>query len=89
MQVVELGEQLCHLIAFGHVLSDCFAAGVIIDMSIGVDDLHIVSLQVSLNLGQGSERFARATGFCTSISKDALNVTISTPPRSASRDVFR
>jgi len=37
--MVELGEQIGHLISFRHVPGDLLAASVVIDMSVGIDDL--------------------------------------------------
>src|SRR6476660_6817405 len=40
--MIELREGLRHLIAPGHVRGDFFAAGVLVDMSVGIDDLHAI-----------------------------------------------
>jgi hypothetical protein len=45
MEMVELRKELRHLIAFGHLSGDLLAASVIVDMSVGVDDLHGVALR--------------------------------------------
>ena len=39
-QMIELGEELRQLIALGHIRGDFLAAGVIVYMSVGVDDVH-------------------------------------------------
>jgi hypothetical protein len=40
MQMIEFRKEFRHLIAFRHVPCDLFAAGVVIDMTVGIDDLH-------------------------------------------------
>jgi hypothetical protein len=40
MQMIELRKKFCHLIAFGHVLGDLITANMVIDMTVGIDDLH-------------------------------------------------
>jgi hypothetical protein len=40
VQVIELRKQIRHLVALGHVPSDLCAARVVVDMAVGIDDLH-------------------------------------------------
>ena len=40
MQMVEFRKQLRHLVALRHIRGDFLAAGMIVDMSVGIDDLH-------------------------------------------------
>src|SRR5262245_23043216 len=41
--MVEFRKQICHLITLGHVAGDLFTASVIVNMSVGIDDLHCLS----------------------------------------------
>jgi hypothetical protein len=43
MQMIEFRKQIRHLIARGHVLGDLLATSVIVDVSVGIDDLHTLS----------------------------------------------
>jgi hypothetical protein len=45
MQMVELWKRVRHLIAFRHVLGDFLSARMIVDMSVGIDDLHNLFLR--------------------------------------------
>jgi hypothetical protein len=40
MQMVKLREELRHPIAHWHVVSDFLAASVIVDVAVGIDNLH-------------------------------------------------
>jgi hypothetical protein len=40
MQMIELRKEFRHLVPFRHVRGDLFAASVIVDMAVGIDDLH-------------------------------------------------
>ena len=42
VQMIELRERLSLADCLGHVRGDFLAAGVIVDMSVGIDDLHAI-----------------------------------------------
>jgi hypothetical protein len=44
--MIKLGKELGHAVALGHISGDFFAARMIVHMSIGIDDLHEISLLV-------------------------------------------
>ena len=44
MQMIEFRKQFRHLIAFRHVRGNFITASMIINMSVGIDDLHGIDL---------------------------------------------